>query len=90
MNRTSRVNAFGAKLGGLLGSASVFTIANAVEAQQAPQARNAQVGQAETAQAEEIPENTLITGSLIRSDESHKYLTLWYNTAMLFRSGCER
>jgi hypothetical protein len=50
------------RLASLLGSASVFTIANALGA------HAQQVAQAPTAQAtqEELPENVLITGSLIR------------------------
>src|SRR6516164_5840699 len=70
MNRTSRVNAFGAKLASLMGSASVLTIAQTLsaEAQQVAPGQMgapAQVAQAQVA-AEEIPENVLITGSLIR------------------------
>jgi iron complex outermembrane receptor protein len=52
-----RLNTLGARLATLLGSASLLTLANATAAQ-------AQMGQ--MAQAEEVPENVLITGSLIR------------------------
>src|SRR6187455_3562039 len=45
-----------AKLAGLLGTASFFALANAGDA----------LAQGEVAQAEEIPETVLITGSLIR------------------------
>src|SRR5438105_5211176 len=44
----------------LLGSASLLTIANAIAAQAQ------QMAQAQTAQAQEVPEQVLITGSLIR------------------------
>src|SRR5215831_7396260 len=64
MNRTSGADAFAAKLASLLGSASVFTIAQVIPAE--AQQQNTQVAQAEVAQAEEVPENVLITGSLIR------------------------
>jgi hypothetical protein len=40
-----------------MGTASLVTIANAISAQ----AQNQQVAQAQTAQAEEIPETVLIT-----------------------------
>src|SRR6266481_7157580 len=58
----SRESTLSAKLATLLGSASLVTIANALSAQ----AQGQQVAQAQTAQAEEIPETVLITGSLIR------------------------
>jgi len=64
MNRTSGADVFAAKLASLLGSASVFTIAQVIPAE--AQQQNTQVAQAEVAQAEEVPENVLITGSLIR------------------------
>jgi outer membrane receptor protein involved in Fe transport len=61
MNLTgSRFNAQNAKLAVLLGTASLFTMAQAISAQAQ------QVAQGQTAQAEEVPENVLITGSLIR------------------------
>jgi len=56
----SRENALSARLAALLGSASLLTMANAITA------HAQQVAQAQTAQAEEIPETVLITGSLIR------------------------
>jgi len=52
----SRDNALSAKLAMLLGSASMLTIANAMPS----------YAQGMVAQAEEIPETVLITGSLIR------------------------
>ena len=48
--------AYGARLATLLGTASFLTMGNAIDAH----------AQAEVAQAEEIPETVLITGSLIR------------------------
>ncbi len=55
---TPRQTALGTQLVTLLGTASLLTMANAISAHaQAP---------AQTAQAEELPENVLITGSLIR------------------------
>ena len=48
------------KLTTLMGSASLLTLASALSA------HAQQVAQAQTAQAEEIPETVLITGSLIR------------------------
>src|SRR5262249_51200535 len=45
----------------LMGSASLFTVANALSAH-----AQQMTAQAQMAQAEEIPENVLITGSLIR------------------------
>src|ERR1700730_11409448 len=47
------------RLATLLGTASLLTMANAIAAQ------GQQVAQAQTAQAEELPEQVLITGSLI-------------------------
>src|SRR6266446_2719187 len=58
----SRESTLSAKLATLLGSASLLTMANAISAY----AQGQQVAQAQTAQAEEIPETVLITGSLIR------------------------
>src|SRR5262252_3133835 len=54
---TSKDCTLGAKLGALLGSASFLTIANALPAEAQGMA---------VAQAEEVPETVLITGSLIR------------------------
>src|SRR5437762_1731392 len=48
------------KLATLLGSASLLTMANAIAAQAQ------QVAQAQTVQAQEVPEQVLVTGSLIR------------------------
>ena len=60
---TSNDSALGAKLAALLGSASLLTLANATSAY----AQGQQVAQGmAVAQAEEIPETVLITGSLIR------------------------
>src|SRR6185503_9118712 len=56
MNPTSPAGSLSAKLASLLGSASLLTMANAMPA----------YAQDMTAQAEEIPETVLITGSLIR------------------------
>src|SRR6266436_6692691 len=57
MNSSSLgLDAYGVRLATLLGSASLLTMANALPA----------YAQAQTAQAEEIPETVLITGSLIR------------------------
>src|SRR6266850_3045392 len=56
------MNPTASRLAVLMGTASLVTIANAISAQ----AQNQQVAQAQTAQAEEIPETVLITGSLIR------------------------
>jgi outer membrane receptor protein involved in Fe transport len=53
----SRVSAFAAKLSALLGSASLFTMATAISGQD--RALGAQ-------SVDEIPENVLVTGSLIR------------------------
>jgi len=61
MNLTaSNLKASSAKLATLLGTASLITISQAMSAQAQ------QVAQAQMAQAEEVPENVLITGSLIR------------------------
>src|SRR5258706_2833925 len=61
MNLTeSRLNALGAKLATLLGTASLLTMASAISAQAQ------MVTQGQTAQTEQVPENVLITGSLIR------------------------
>src|SRR5882724_6624096 len=66
MNLTApRLDLLGAKLATLLGTASLFTISQAMSAQ-AQQVAQGQVAQAQTAQVEEVPENVLITGSLIR------------------------
>jgi iron complex outermembrane receptor protein len=56
------MNPTASRIAVLMGTASLVTIANAISAQ----AQNQQVAQAQTAQAEEIPETVLITGSLIR------------------------
>ncbi len=53
----SRIGMFGARMSSLLGTASLFTIATAISGQD--QALGAQT-------ADEIPENVLVTGSLIR------------------------
>ena len=58
MNPTTR------KLATLMGSASIFTLANAISAQ-AQQSPQTQIAQAQTAQAAEVPEQVLVTGSLI-------------------------
>src|SRR6266853_2240688 len=58
----SRESTLSAKLATLLGSASLLTMANAISAY----AQGQQVAQGQVAQAEEIPETVLITGSLIR------------------------
>src|SRR5215470_7949066 len=60
---TSNDSTLGAKLAALLGSASLLTLANATSAY--AQAQQVAQGMA-VAQAEEIPETVLITGSLIR------------------------
>ncbi len=61
MNSTTpRANSLGTKLTTLLGTASLLTMAHAIAAQ------GQQVAQGQVAQAEEVPETVLITGSLIR------------------------
>src|SRR5215831_10197013 len=55
-----RLNTLSGKLAALLGSASLLTLATATGAQAQ------MVAQGQMAQAEEVPENVLITGSLIR------------------------
>src|SRR5262245_2157879 len=62
MNLTTRRTALGTQLVTLLGTASLLTMANAASAQ----AQGQMTAQAQSAQAEEVPENVLITGSLIR------------------------
>jgi iron complex outermembrane receptor protein len=54
-----RLNTLSGKLAALLGSASLLTLASAT-------AQAQMVAQGQMAQAEEVPENVLITGSLIR------------------------
>src|SRR6195256_6262513 len=56
------MNPTASRIAVLMGTASLVTIANALSAH----AQGQQVAQAQTAQAEEIPETVLITGSLIR------------------------
>ena len=56
MYSSTLTRAYGARLATLLGTASFLTMGNAIDAH----------AQAEVAQAEEIPETVLITGSLIR------------------------
>src|SRR5262249_23306853 len=63
-SNTSRLGAYGAQLATLLGSASLLTIASAVAWEDRVLAGEV-MAQAE-AIPEEIPENVLITGSLIR------------------------
>src|SRR5258706_2509290 len=60
MNSTTSFNRLGARLATLLGTASLLTISQAISAQAQ------QVAQGQMAQAQEVPENVLITGSLIR------------------------
>jgi outer membrane receptor protein involved in Fe transport len=59
MNTRSRLRAYGARLSTLLGSASLLTMAGAIASQDRAYA-------GEAMGSEEIPENVLITGSLIR------------------------
>src|ERR1700749_5049444 len=59
---TSRLNAYGAQLATLLGSASLLTMASALAGHDSALAGEV----AGEAVPEEIPENVLITGSLIR------------------------
>src|SRR6266576_2398264 len=55
------------RLTALLGTASLLTIVKALDARAQQQMAQAQVAQAQTAQAtQEVPEQVLITGSLIR------------------------
>src|SRR5712671_7743155 len=55
------------RLTALLGTASLLTMVKALDAQAQQQMAQAQVAQAQTAQAgQEVPEQVLITGSLIR------------------------
>jgi hypothetical protein len=55
------------RLTALLGTASLLTMARALDAQAQPQMTQAQIAQAQIAQAgQEVPEQVLITGSLIR------------------------
>src|SRR5258705_596587 len=86
-------NSLGTNLATLLGTASLLTMAHAIAAF----AQGQQVAQGQVAQAEEIPETVLITGSLIRgtvavgvpvTNLSPKDFTVTgaLNTADLFRS----
>ena len=58
--------AYGARLATLLGTASFLTMGNAIDAH----------AQGEVAQADEIPETVLITGSLIRGTKGISDLLL--------------